>query len=287
LPISFTLVVDNFGVKYIGKQAPLHLIETLKKQYTILIDWMGTNYLGLTLDWDYKNRHVRVSVPLYMCKALSRFGYKLPSKPMHALAKFEPPSYGAKVQYTTNKLTGVTLDPKKITFIQQVVGTFLYYARVVDNTMLVMISDLGYEQASTTTSILAVLNYFLDYAATYPNAKIRYYKSNMILQVHSNGSYLLVSKSRSRASSYFFLSDNTHNPHKAKRKRPIHVLCTILRNIMESAAETEIASAFNNTKEVILMRHTLYFLGHPQPPTPIQVDNTTAVSFTNSELKQK
>ena len=35
LPISFTLVVDDFGVKYFGKHAPSHLIATLKKQYDI------------------------------------------------------------------------------------------------------------------------------------------------------------------------------------------------------------------------------------------------------------
>jgi hypothetical protein len=32
-PISFTLVVDNFGIKYINKTDVNHLIQTLKQDY--------------------------------------------------------------------------------------------------------------------------------------------------------------------------------------------------------------------------------------------------------------
>jgi hypothetical protein len=51
-PISFTLVVDDFGVKYINKTDVNHLIQTLKQDYKIEEDWEGTQYLGITLDWD-------------------------------------------------------------------------------------------------------------------------------------------------------------------------------------------------------------------------------------------
>ena len=50
LIISFTLVVDGFGVKYVGKYASMHLIDTLRKQYVMFIDWSGSNYLGFVLD---------------------------------------------------------------------------------------------------------------------------------------------------------------------------------------------------------------------------------------------
>ena len=58
LPISFTLVVDDFGAQHIGKDAVLRLIDTLRKQYVMFIDWSGSNYLGFVLDWNYKERHV-------------------------------------------------------------------------------------------------------------------------------------------------------------------------------------------------------------------------------------
>ena len=55
-PISFTLVVDDFGVKYTREQDVHHLIGTLKKNYEITDDWKGEKYIGITLDWDYERR---------------------------------------------------------------------------------------------------------------------------------------------------------------------------------------------------------------------------------------
>jgi hypothetical protein len=41
-PISFTLVVNNFGVKYINKEDVNHLTSVLKQDYKIDVDWEGT-----------------------------------------------------------------------------------------------------------------------------------------------------------------------------------------------------------------------------------------------------
>ena len=62
-PICFSLTVDDFGVKYVGKEHADHLITTLETLYKITIDWTGTLYCGLTLDWDYKAGTVDVSMP--------------------------------------------------------------------------------------------------------------------------------------------------------------------------------------------------------------------------------
>jgi hypothetical protein len=51
-PISFTLIVDDFAVKYINKNNVDHLTSILKQYYEINTDWGGTQYLGLTFDWD-------------------------------------------------------------------------------------------------------------------------------------------------------------------------------------------------------------------------------------------
>jgi hypothetical protein len=65
MPISFTLVVDGFGVKYIGKERVLHLIKVLKvrEHYKVEEDWGGTRYIGITLDWDNKHHEVHLSMP--------------------------------------------------------------------------------------------------------------------------------------------------------------------------------------------------------------------------------
>jgi hypothetical protein len=51
----FTLVVDNFAIKYTSMEDAQHLIDALKQDYTITIDWDATKYIGLTLKRDYKN----------------------------------------------------------------------------------------------------------------------------------------------------------------------------------------------------------------------------------------
>jgi hypothetical protein len=79
-PISFTLIVDNFGVKYIGKEHVHHLIQTLKEHYEIKEDWEGTRYLGITLDWDYKKCKVHLSLPGYVERALAQFGHDIPKQ---------------------------------------------------------------------------------------------------------------------------------------------------------------------------------------------------------------
>ena len=49
-PITFSLIVDNFGVKYIGKEHVMHLINTFKEHYEVEEDWKGRPHLGVTLD---------------------------------------------------------------------------------------------------------------------------------------------------------------------------------------------------------------------------------------------
>ena len=113
--ISFTLVVDNFGIKYIGKEHVLYLLQVLKQDYEIEEDWEGTRYLGMTIDWDYKKREVHLSMPGYVEKALARFGHLQLKYPQHQPHKHTIPTYGATIQYAkaedTTKL--LSKDEKK------------------------------------------------------------------------------------------------------------------------------------------------------------------------------
>jgi len=51
--ISFTLVVDDFAIKYTKKEDVQHLIKTIQKDYNITVDWEAHKYTGLTIEWDY------------------------------------------------------------------------------------------------------------------------------------------------------------------------------------------------------------------------------------------
>ena len=55
LLIDFTLVIENFGVKYVNQDHTMHLINVLQQFYEISIDWTGTKYIRLTFEWDYPN----------------------------------------------------------------------------------------------------------------------------------------------------------------------------------------------------------------------------------------
>ena len=68
--ICFTLVFDNFAIKYTKKEDAQHLIDALEKEYTIPTDWDATKYIGLTIDWDYAKRKVYIHMPGYLAKAL-------------------------------------------------------------------------------------------------------------------------------------------------------------------------------------------------------------------------
>ena len=59
-PICFTLCVENFGVKYVGKAHAQHLMTFLKQHCTISHDWTGKLNLDIDLDWDSYERKVHL-----------------------------------------------------------------------------------------------------------------------------------------------------------------------------------------------------------------------------------
>ena len=93
--MHFILVVDAFGVKYVGKEHAQHLKNTLEEKYTVTTEWEGTRYIGITLDWDYKRRQVHLSMPKYVRKELNQFQYKL-KKTQHQPFPSANIIYGAK-----------------------------------------------------------------------------------------------------------------------------------------------------------------------------------------------
>ena len=58
--INFTLSVDDFGVKYLGKENALHLKASLEDKYKVTTDWEGKLYIGIALKWDYKKGTVQL-----------------------------------------------------------------------------------------------------------------------------------------------------------------------------------------------------------------------------------
>ena len=56
---------------------------------------------------------------------------------------------------------------------------------------------------------------------------------------------------------------------------------------MSSAAEAEIGAMYINARKAVPTRRTLEEMGHPQPNTPMQTDNSTADAVVNNKVQPK
>jgi len=100
--------------------------------------------------------------------------------------------------------------------------------------------------------------------------------------------YLLSApKAHSRAGGYFFLGILPHDGDPIKLNWAFHVTCTILKLVAASTAEAKLGALFLNAQEAKVFRLVLAELGHPQPPTPIHTNNTTAVGIINTTIKRQ
>jgi hypothetical protein len=124
----------------------------------------------------------------------------------------------------------------------------------------------------------------LDYLATQEGNVLSYHTSNMVLAVHSNASYLSEPKARSQAGGHFFLSSNTTVP---PNNGAILNKAHIIKNVMSSATEAELAGLYIMVRKAISIRIILEELGHAQPPTPLQTDYAMADGVINSKVQPK
>ena len=94
----FFWCVDNFGVKYFSKDDVDHLLKYFSKHYTVLTDWEGPNYLGLTIDCNYREGSVDISMPKYVKNALGHIQHPKQKLPQYAPRQLTVPAYGRQLQ---------------------------------------------------------------------------------------------------------------------------------------------------------------------------------------------
>jgi hypothetical protein len=283
-PIAFSLVVEDFNVKYVGKQHVDHLRNAVLQSYELTTDWEAKVYSGMSLKWDYKNRTCDISMPGYVANVLSKFQHDAPKHPQHTPSRYSTPVYGAKTQYATKDETP-PLTSKQCITIQKGTGSVLYYSRAVDPTVFMPLNDISTEQTKATEKTQAATNQLLDYVVTHPDATIRYHSSDIILHIHRDASYLSVSNARSRLGGLFFCGDKP--PHEDNLNGSILNVASDIKNVVASAAESEVGSCFQNAQSGAPLRVALTELVHTQPPTPLGTDNSTAFGILNETIKQK
>eukprot|EP00957_Ditylum_brightwellii_P201550 15326185-Ditylum_brightwellii.AAC.3 len=134
--------------------------------------------------------------------------------------------------------------------------------------MLVGIGMITAAQAHGTEATSKAVVHLLNYYATHPNAILCFNLSEK--------------EAWSRAGGYFLMG----NRHDNQFNGPVHITLIVLHNVMASTAEAELGASFENAKEAAPMCVALTEMGHPQPTTPIQVDNSTAHRIVNRNIRQ-
>ena len=166
-------------------------------------------------------------------------GHRLPVKKQLSTHRCREITYSRKVQQAPEEDSSPALYEKIVLRVQMIVGALLYYARAVNNKLLVSLSAIWAQQACATEKTLKSINQILYYCATYPDDGIVYRSSDMILTAHSNAGFNNETKQRSRAGSHIFLSENEPIP---RWNGPILTIAKMMKYVLSSVTEAEMGA---------------------------------------------
>jgi hypothetical protein len=159
--------------------------------------------------------------------------------------------------------------------MQDIDGTLLYYGQAVDPTILPAISASASQQSQGMEAVADACHQLLDYVATHPNAGIGYLSSNMILAIHTNASYLPKHNGCSWASAHFYL---IKKEDKDFNDCAILNLVSVIKHVMSSALEAELAALYYSCKLAVPIHITLDEMGHTQPQMPVTTEDISTRS---------
>ncbi len=234
-PLQFCLIVDDFGVKYVGIEHFNFLLELLKKIHGAQCNMAGDKLAGIAIQWDYPGKCCRLSIPGYIDNLLLKFKHPRPCKPQLSPYTCLPIFYGTKTQFSADDDTSAHLDDARKHRIQEIIGSLLYYACAVDNKLLMALNAIAAKQSKATVATKQAVHLLLDYVATYPNNGIVYCASDMILCAHANDGFLNESQCCSCAGAHIFLSENQPYPCF---NGAVLSSAQIIKFVMASAAES-------------------------------------------------
>ena len=103
-----------------------------------------------------------------------------------------------------------------------------------------------------------------------------------------------VSKARSLSAAYFYsstydgalLPPNHESKLLARPNGAVHVLSTVMRQVLSSATEEEVGATFYGCQDTVPLRNTLANLGHVQGATLIMTDNECCEGILDNTAKQ-
>jgi hypothetical protein len=129
--------------------------------------------------------------------------------------------------------------------VQDIVGTLLYYAQVVDPTLLAALSAIAAQQSNGMQAVANTCNQILDYVATYLNVGLWYHVCDMILAVHMDASCLSEIGGKHQAAGHYYL---TNQNNKNFNNSAVMTLSSIIKHVMSSASEVELLAMYYSCK---------------------------------------
>jgi hypothetical protein len=276
--VYFTLVVDDFCIYYRTRQDAENLIKVIEQEYILTTDWDCKSYLGMNIVFKEDHSDVSISIPGYVERAIKRF------LPENSTNTRKSPSIYISYKFSENNSEFDQLDPDpkvdnlEFKWLQQLVGTFLYYARAVDPSIIVAVTKLASELSQATKATIKKATHLLEYMNTYPNASIRYRPSTMKIIGQSDASYLSESHARSRWG-YLFYCQLLNPENDYDINGTIECMSLVSKVVVSSACEAEYGGIFVLAKKSIPFMETVSDLGYPQSMCTLITDNKPAITI--------
>jgi hypothetical protein len=127
----------------------------------------------------------------------------------------------------------------------------------------------------------------LDYLLGNAGEMVKFHASYMILNIHSDASYLSEANARSRACGHFFMGWMPKDGKSIHINWALHVSTSILHFVVASTAKAELGTLYHNCQTVNIFWLTLTEMGHLQPKTTIHCDNAMTVGIANNTIKRQ
>ena len=207
-PIQFTLIVNDFAVKWENREDFDHLLHSSETKHTIVCDMDGKQHVRMHLDW---NQCIQ--------DALSKLEVTKPKQRFKGPSKSPSINCRAKIQCIKDD-NSAPLTQEQIKFIQRVIGKFPFMARAVDNAPLHALNDPACQVPKGTQRTWEATQHILNHMACNPTPAIRCQAGDVILEAKSDAVFDVTPNARSRAAGCICLGSSDSTQFNA----PVHIL---------------------------------------------------------------
>ena len=280
--IVCVLIVDDFAIKYKSRRKAEEFWAMLGKKYVVKVDWEGSTYNGFTIKFDYKRHFVDISMPGYVEKML-RMYHRTDIKGKYTPAKCTSIKFGAKAQMMEADTEDEPLTAAELKFYQGIVGSSMWYTRAVDYTGYLATTLAG--GAGNGQLKKQRCERLLQYFKQFPNATVRFHRSDMILRAETDASYNSEPGARSRIASFFYFGNREEV--EGQRNGAVQVNVKVETTVCNSAMEIEYVGCYATARSGIALRQMSDAMGYPQAATRISTDNACAAGVANKTMKIK